>query len=169
NLQAVAEAVSRKHPNAQIIIGADDDHETKGNPGIHAALDAALAVDGLLASPGLEQPLAAGMTDFNDLAISRGLDAVRLAFTAAAKPAEVLERRLLQDPFSAFDPENVEAVVNLKERHRSAFERLRERLKQKGARTGELDKLWGASSDGEAVERGILKQADILVRLAGAA
>src|SRR6266487_3010070 len=171
NLQTVAEAVRRKYPDTKIIIGADDDHGTKGNPGIYAALDAALAVDGLLASPGFDQPLAAGMTDFNDLALSRGLDSVRKAIKAAGTPAEVLERRLLQDPFRAFDAESIKAVVKLKERDQSAFERLRQRLKQKGARTSELDKLWGraAISDIDGVERAALKQADILVKLAGAA
>ncbi len=171
NLQAVAEAVRRKYPNAKIIIGADDDHGTKGNPGIYAAMGAALAVGGLMASPGFDQPLGSGVSDFNDLAAVHDLKVVHKAFESASKPSDLLERRLIKDPFTSFDPENVKAMVALKGRDRAAFERLREHLKQKGARTSELDKLWGeaASSDIDAAEKGLLKQADILVKLAGAA
>ena len=171
NLQAVAEAVRQKYPNAKIIIGADDDHETRGNPGIYAAMGAALAVGGLMASPGFDQPLGSGVSDFNDLAAVHDLKVVHKAFESASKPSDLLERRLIKDPFTSFDPENVKAMVALKGRDRAAFERLREHLKQKGARTSELDKLWGeaASSDIDAAEKGLLKQADILVKLAGAA
>jgi putative DNA primase/helicase len=37
NLLRVANALRRKHPDAEIVIAADDDHKTKGNPGIAKA------------------------------------------------------------------------------------------------------------------------------------
>lgn len=69
NLQAVAEAIRAKHPDAQIIIAADDDRDTEGNPGISKATEAAQAINGLLATP-----CQAG--DFNDLYSAEGPQAV---------------------------------------------------------------------------------------------
>lgn len=51
NLLRVAEAIRRKHPTAKIILCADDDAGTEGNPGLRAATRAARAVRGLLAVP----------------------------------------------------------------------------------------------------------------------
>ena len=169
NLRPVAEALKSKHPHSKIIIAADDDRDTKGNPGIHAAMDAALAVDGLIVGPNFDGNLSSSLTDFNDLADP---NAIGEAFKSACNAFEFLERRLLADPFTAFDAENIKAVVKLKERNRGAFERLRDRLKQTGARTAELDKLWGETESSDGVtpgEKAALKQADILVKLTDAA
>jgi phage/plasmid primase-like uncharacterized protein len=168
NLKPVAEVVRKTYPRTEIIIAADDDRTVNGNPGIHHALDAALAVGGLVADPNANGALADKETDFNDLAVRLGADAVREVFQLADKPAEVLERRLVADPFSAFKDENVKAVIAVKERDRAAFERLRDRLKQTGARIGELDELWGeAEAETDEVAKLDKKQTDILVRLAG--
>ena len=69
NLQPVAEAIRAKLPKAQIIIAADDDRDTDGNPGIAKATEAAQAVAGTVAEP--DRP-----GDFNDLAAAMGLEAV---------------------------------------------------------------------------------------------
>jgi phage/plasmid primase-like uncharacterized protein len=167
NLKPVAEAVHQKYPHAEIIIAADDDHKTKGNPGICKALEAALAVDGTVADPG--GALFDEETDFNDIAVRLGVDAVPEIFKLVARPAEVLGRRLVANPFSAFEGENVKAVVAVKERDRAAFERLRDGLKQAGARVAELDKLWGVAAAEPEDAKLDKKQADILVRLAGIA
>jgi putative DNA primase/helicase len=82
NLLAVADALHRKHPGAQLVICADDDRETPDNPGLTKAIAAARAVNGLLAVPKFDDP--AGKTDFNDLAIEQGLDAVRKQISSAA-------------------------------------------------------------------------------------
>jgi phage/plasmid primase-like uncharacterized protein/predicted transcriptional regulator len=170
NLKPIAEAVRQKHPHAKIIVAADDDRKTRGNPGIRDALDAAMAVDGLVADPNACGALADRETDFNDLAVRLGSDAVRDVFKLAAKPTEVLARRLAADPFLAFEPENIKVVLAIKERDRAAFERLRGTLKQAGARVSELDRLWGEAGDeDDEIAKLDRKQADILVRLAGAA
>lgn len=54
NLQPVAEAIRTKFPAARIVLCADDDRHTPGNPGLTKARQAALAVGGLLAVPRLE-------------------------------------------------------------------------------------------------------------------
>ncbi len=55
NLKAVAEALREQHPDAKIVICADDDYRTPGNPGITKATEAARAVGGWLAVPDFDQ------------------------------------------------------------------------------------------------------------------
>jgi len=83
NLEAVALALRAKYPALKIIIAADDDYLTKGNPGITKATAAAQAVGGAVAVPdfGANRPDRA--TDFNDLHQVAGLDAVRRRIDAA--------------------------------------------------------------------------------------
>ena len=66
NLKPVAKAVRSKYPEATLIIAADNDRHTPGNPGVTKAAEAALAVGGRVAVP--EFPEGAEGTDFNDLA-----------------------------------------------------------------------------------------------------
>jgi putative DNA primase/helicase len=51
NLQPVAEVVRRKYQSARIIIAADNDAATKGNPGLTQAHAAAAAVNGMVVFP----------------------------------------------------------------------------------------------------------------------
>lgn len=60
NLLAVAQAIRTATPGAKVIIAADNDIKTPGNPGLTAAKKAAAAIGGLLAVP----PIPG---DFNDL------------------------------------------------------------------------------------------------------
>lgn len=85
NLAPVAQALRQKFPALPIILAADDDHATEGNPGLTAARAAALAVGGLVAMPQFPADRPRGATDFNDLHQQVGADAVRARF------AEVLE------------------------------------------------------------------------------
>jgi phage/plasmid primase-like uncharacterized protein len=164
NLQPVAEAVREKYPHAKIIIAADDDWKTKGNPGFTKAMDAAVAVDGLVAFP---DNLAGDETDFNDLAI-RSIDDVCRCMAKAGTPAEALERKLIANPVSAFEPENIKKIAALRARDRAAFEGLRENLKRAGVRVAELDKLLGIEAD-KPENKVDTKQVDILVELTAAA
>jgi len=68
NLRAVAESLRARYPAITIIVCADNDHQTAGNPGIKAGLDAAAAVGGRCVWP----EAADGVTDFNDLALLGG-------------------------------------------------------------------------------------------------
>ena len=67
-----------------MVLCADDDVQTPGNPGVAKAREAAAAVGGVVAVPefGGDRPETA--TDFNDLLILHGPQAVRRAISAAA-------------------------------------------------------------------------------------
>lgn len=77
NLLAVAKAMRDKFPDLPLILCADDDNQTEGNPGLTKAKEAARAVGALLAIPefGADRPEKA--TDFNDMHQHCGLDAVQ--------------------------------------------------------------------------------------------
>ena len=104
NLMPVAEALHKRHRGARILVCADDDYLQKcrachtltpvadaacahcgqphgnTNPGIVAARNAALAVDGDVIVPTFPEGRPVdrkGDTDFNDLAVVQGLPAVR--------------------------------------------------------------------------------------------
>jgi putative DNA primase/helicase len=68
NLLPVAKALRAKYPCITLVVCADDDWATEGNPGLTAATEAARAVGGLLAVPRFDGlPRADKDTDFNDL------------------------------------------------------------------------------------------------------
>jgi putative DNA primase/helicase len=84
NLDAVAVALRSKHPSLKIILTADDDHMTPGNPGMTKARAAAQAVGGWLAVPEwFPHDRADKDTDFNDLHQLAGLDAVKACIDRA--------------------------------------------------------------------------------------
>jgi putative DNA primase/helicase len=85
NLMAVATALHKAYPELVLLLAADDDHRTEGNPGLSSARDAALTVGGFVVVPQFPPDRPAKATDFNDLAALAGLGAVRACF------AEILE------------------------------------------------------------------------------
>jgi len=85
NLKPVAESLRAKYPTLELIIAADNDHSTDGNPGLRNATEAATTVGALLAFPDLSGDEG---TDFNDLATLRGLEAVRKTLEGAQHPGE---------------------------------------------------------------------------------
>lgn len=85
NLAPVAHALHQRYPHLALLIAADDDHTTEGNPGLTAARAAALAVGGTVVVPLFPSDRPRKATDFNDLCLLAGADAVRACF------AEVLE------------------------------------------------------------------------------
>ena len=85
NLLPVARALRAKFPDKKLVLCADDDAETEGNPGITKATEAALAVNGLLAVPEFGDDRPSGVTDFNDLCTLFGADAVIAAIEGAAE------------------------------------------------------------------------------------
>ena len=112
NLLPVAKALRERYPEVTLIICADDDAGTDGNPGLTKATEAAQAVDGLLAVPGFGTDRPDGATDFNDLATAQGPEAVRRCIkadgTVMASSCEWQEPRPITaalHPVPAFDPE----------------------------------------------------------------
>ena len=83
NLEAVARIIHAKYPAFQIVVAADDDHKTAGNPGITKATAAAKVIGGLLAIPDFGGNRPDDVTDFNDLMQISGADAVRACINHA--------------------------------------------------------------------------------------
>ena len=77
NLREVAEALRAKFPGLRIVICGDNDNSGTGQ---RAALEAARAVGGLVALP------PKGGSDWNDVAVTDGLDAVRAGIEGAHEP-----------------------------------------------------------------------------------
>lgn len=90
NLRAVAEAVRQKWTNREVILAADNDQWTDGNPGVTKATEAAKAVGGLVATPTF-QDVSTRPTDYNDMHQQKGLETVREQIEAAAPPQETDE------------------------------------------------------------------------------
>ncbi len=82
NLKAVAVMAREKYAKREIILCADNDTETQGNPGRKAASRAAQAVGGKLAVCPAHEGRA---TDFNDLHRLRSLEAVRAVVETTRK------------------------------------------------------------------------------------
>lgn len=87
NLAVVSRVIRLKFPDMKIIIAADDDYTTEGNPGISKATEATKAVNGLLAVPVFPDNREIKDTDFNDLARLAGLEAVKACIESAQRPA----------------------------------------------------------------------------------
>ncbi|MCA0892848.1 AAA family ATPase [Microbulbifer agarilyticus] len=103
NLKPVAEALLKRYPRVQLVIAADNDHGTEGNPGITKGREAANAVGGLLAVPGLSDNEG---TDFNDLAALRGPEAVRDTLRTATMERKTERGRfVLANHFEGYDQE----------------------------------------------------------------
>ena len=81
NLRPVAEAIRAIHPGKRILIAADNDRHTEGNPGLSKATAAAEAIRADLAIPEFTEGEAG--TDFNDLMLLRGAEAVCNAIAKA--------------------------------------------------------------------------------------
>ncbi|MEO6929442.1 MAG: toprim domain-containing protein, partial [Casimicrobiaceae bacterium] len=103
NLAPVAVALRDKLPDVRMIVCADDDYRTDGNPGMTKAREAALAVSGLLAIPDFGDNRPEGATDFNDCAQHAGIDAVKRA-VANAGPPDVSTRQDGTPNATATDP-----------------------------------------------------------------
>ena len=81
NVGPVAAALHKAYPALTLVMAADDDHLTPGNPGMAAARQAALAVGGFVVVPQFPAGRPPKATDFNDLAALAGLGAVRACFS----------------------------------------------------------------------------------------
>jgi putative DNA primase/helicase len=78
NLLPVAKALRAKYPCLTLVLAADDDWKTEGNPGVTAATAAARAVGGLLAVPDFTGYARGDKdTDFNDLHRLAGITEVQ--------------------------------------------------------------------------------------------
>ena len=77
NLTEVGKNIRRQYPGIRLVILADDDHATRGNPGITKATAAARATQALLAVPRFASEASDRGTDWNDLHVAEGLATVK--------------------------------------------------------------------------------------------
>ena len=91
NLEPVAKSLRKLYPDAALILAADDDHCTEGNPGRTAAAGAAKSVGGIVVVPMFPADRSDKATDFNDLhqMSNGGLDAVKVCFASAIESIAV--------------------------------------------------------------------------------
>lgn len=94
NLKAVAQALQAKLDNTRIILAADNDRRTEGNPGLTKAREAARAVGGEVVYPSFEEGEPG--SDFNDLAALHGAGAVQAAIDDAAAAQRRRELKLIE-------------------------------------------------------------------------
>ena len=107
NLLLVARTLRAKLPDLRLIVCADDDASTPGNPGLSKAREAAQAVGGWLAAPDFGRNRPDGATDFNDLHRHAGLEAVR----ASIERAMLVESGAAEDPCAWPDPKPIIAEL----------------------------------------------------------
>lgn len=117
NLAAVARKIRAAMPAATIILGADDDAWTDGNPGVTSATEAALAIDALLAVPRWYGDRPEKHTDFNDLHADEGLSAVAECIQFADHPGP--GQRSAADPVQHAEPSS--GVENSGSSERGAY------------------------------------------------
>ena len=133
NLQPVAVALRKHYPRAKILICADDDYLTEGNPGVTKASTAALAINGAWVAPVFAQDRdGVKITDYNDLHAREGLHVVRSQIEAKLRQLGWLhtEAAALRAPDqgggeakpSASDLRPIESVEELMARYALVYE-----------------------------------------------
>jgi phage/plasmid primase-like uncharacterized protein len=171
NLEPVARTVHERFPGAEIVIAADDDwkREQEANPGLRHARAAAVAAGGSVVVPDFSGKNGVTNrddkhTDFNDLSNFLGADAVKRSLAATMTPDQCLERQLDANPFAALKDAIAKELADLKTRDRSAFAKLRQKLKGAGVRCALLDEAVEEQEedDGEELHQ---KQVDVLLAL----
>lgn len=100
NLRAVARALQCEYPKSRLIVCADDDSNSSGNPGLTKAREAAQEVSALLAIPDFGSSRPDDATDFNDLHRLTGLQTVRDGIERATTPDPITspDRDLWPEP-----------------------------------------------------------------------
>lgn len=131
NLQPVAEALAKRYRGVKLLICADDDYLTDGNPGCTKASAAALAVDGSWVAPQFAQDRAGKkITDFNDLHALEGLHQVRAQIEAKLRQLGWGQQQAAAprqpegegEDGGAGDLRSIESVYELQERFSLVYE-----------------------------------------------
>ena len=104
NLKSVAEAIRNKYSELKITICADNDcyHENDVNPGVKKAQEAALFIGTQVIIPEFKD-ISTHPTDFNDLLILEGKDAVKEILEKALKESNGEELSTIPEGFALSD------------------------------------------------------------------
>ncbi|MCL1824371.1 MAG: DUF3631 domain-containing protein [Betaproteobacteria bacterium] len=153
NLKPVALSLREKFPDAKIVLCADDDRHTNGNPGLTKAREAASEVGGVVAVPNFGDERLEGGSDFNDLHQAQGLEAVKRCIDS------VLSGEAVEPPSNAAEPSPEtadEAIERLAGLSAVEYEQSRAKVaKLLGMRATVLDKLVQKERDGQQSTDGI--------------
>ena len=163
NLKPVAISLREKFPKIEIVICADDDHKTEGNPGITKAIEAAKASGSKITIPVFDKNRREKDTDFNDLYHNGGPEEVMECIGKAFEPenlesvlatnklTKVIEIVKVGDLGAHLENEVLPAWRLLKQADRAQFERLRAELRGiRGVRIGALDEAFREGGGDEA-------------------
>ena len=138
NLDPVAKTIREKFPSIAIVVCADDDHLTPGNPGVSKASAAARVIGGKLAVPVFSGDRQDHQTDFNDMRSKEGLPAVKAAIDAAAS-GDVVEQEPDPDDKPSANPVAAE-IAGLAALSALEYDRIRkDKAKELGVKVGTLD------------------------------
>jgi len=143
NVMAVAKALRERWQTREIIIAADNDAWTAGNPGVSHAREAALALGAKLAVP-VFKDVASKPTDFNDLHQLEGADEVRRQIESATVPAET-DQEILAKAASMPVIEYERQREQLAARLRIRVSVLDEEIRKVRPRSESIDNLQGRS------------------------
>lgn len=104
NVLPVAQQFRRAYPSARIVLCADNDHhdDGKSNTGLAAATAAAKAIGGIGAMPDV---INNGKTDWNDVHVKHGLDAVRVGIESAMRRDQEPEAMMTTIPATMIERE----------------------------------------------------------------
>ena len=102
NLEPVSRSLRDRHPETTIIIAADDDRFTDGNPGLTKANAAAAAVGGRVVVPAFGADSTG--TDFNDIHVESGGEDVRRTIMSALESEPVPDTREWEQPLRLDTP-----------------------------------------------------------------
>ena len=178
NLESIAKALRAKFPNLEIVICADDDHQTKGNPGISKAIEAAAATRSKVVIPEFNGNRSDSDTDFNDLFVLDGAKSVICSLCKKYEP-DKLQSKLISMKLK----NTIEKVKNgdlgahlenevipdwrlLKQTDRAEFERLRAELKDiRGLNISSLENVIREGNEGNEGEEANRQVAERLIEL----
>jgi len=147
--------MGQKMKGRELVICADNDRFTVNpdgtphNTGSEKAFAIAWKLNVMVAVPELHGEVG---TDFNDVHVEQGLEAVKKQVEAAMLPADWLLKKSENDKGAAFRTENIKGLAAMKERDPPGFESLRHNLKKLSVRVGALDRAIAGKGDGGGSE-----------------
>ena len=118
NLKSVSEIIRKKYTDKEILIAADDDYKTEGNPGVTKANEAAKAFNARVIIPDFGEDRPEGATDFNDIANNKGLEEVKRQIeTSINNEVKSKDNKTNKILFSDFDnpEENKKNILKVKD------------------------------------------------------
>ncbi len=113
NLAPVAKTIRTLFPELPIVLCADDDAGTPGNPGLTKATKAALSIGGLLAIPNFKDKRSPKATDFNDMAQVRNLESVRRVImeVVTSAPVEIVPTKAIDMDIAMADADEIQVPL----------------------------------------------------------